>query len=131
MLQRALPLVLGPVLVLQWGAVRKPVLSVSSGLRLVRRCGGWLVNISVTCALWTWRAWSCPARRITPVVHVLELQGAAVIQWALRLVLVLVLQWAAVRKLVSVVLIRASSAGHPVCVVLPSSSPCVRTPCTF
>jgi len=130
-LQRALPLVLGPVLVLQWGAVRKPVVSVSSGLRLVRRCGGWLVNISVTCALWTWRAWSCPARSITPVVHVLELQGAAVIQWALRLVLVLVLQWAVVRKLVSVVLIRASSAAHPVCVVLPFSSPCVRTPCTF
>ena len=64
-------------------------------------------------------------------MHVLELQGAAVIQWALRLVLVLVLQWAAVRLLVSVVLIRASSAVHPVCVVIPLPSPCVRTPCTF
>jgi len=51
MLQWALPLVLGPVLVLQWGAVRKLVVSVSSGLRLERRCGGWLVNISLTCAL--------------------------------------------------------------------------------
>jgi len=50
-LQWALPLVLGPVLVLEWGAVRKLVVSVSSGLRLVRRRGGWLVNISVTCAL--------------------------------------------------------------------------------
>jgi len=112
-LQWSLPLVLGPVLVLQ-GAVRKLVVYLISGLRLVRRCGGWLVNISVTCALWTWRAWSCPARRVTPVVNVLELQGAAVIQWALRLVLVLVLQWAAVRQLVFVVLIRASSAVHPV-----------------
>jgi len=130
-LQWALPLVLEPVLALQWFAVRKLVVSVSSGLRLVRRCGGWLVNISVTCALWTWRAWSCPARRITPVVHVLELEGAAVIQWSLRLVVVLVLQWAAVRQLVSVVLIRASSAVHPVCVVVPSPSPCVSTPCTF
>jgi len=130
-LQWALPLVLGPVLALQWGAVRKLVASVSSGLRLVRRCGGWLVNISVTCAFWTWRAWSCPALRITPVVHVLELQGAAVIQWALRLVLVLVLQWAAVRQLVSVLLIRASSAVHLVCVVVPLPSPCVRTSCTF
>ena len=51
MLQWALPLVLGSVLVLQWGAVRKLVFSVSSGLRLVRRCGGWLVNTSMTCAL--------------------------------------------------------------------------------
>ena len=96
----------------------------------MRRCGGWLVKISVICALWTWRAWSCPARRVTPVVHVLELQGAEVIQWALWLVLVLVLQWAAVRQLVFVVLIRASSAVHPVCVVVPFPSPCVRTPCT-
>jgi len=128
MLQWALPRVLGPVLVLQWGAVRKLFVSVSRGLRLVWRCGGWLVNISVTCALWTWRARSCPARRITPVVHVLELQGAAVIQWALRLVLVLVLQWAAVRLLVSVVLTRASSAVHPVCVVVLFPSPCFRTP---
>ena len=53
------------------------------------------------------------------------------IQWALRLVLVLVLQWAAVRLLVSVFLIRASSAVHPVCVVVPLPSPCVRTPCTL
>jgi len=129
-LQWPLRLVLVPVLVLQRGAVRKLVVSVSSGLRLVRRCGGWLVNISVTCALWTWRAWSCPVRRVTPVVQVLELQRAAVIQCALRLVLVLVLQWVAVRQLVFVVLKRASSAVLLVCVFVPLPSPCVRTPFT-
>ena len=96
-LQWALRLVLVPVLVLQQGAVWTLVISVSRGLRLVRRCGGWLVNISVTCALWTWRAWSCPARRVTLVVQVLELQRAAVILYALRLVLMLVLKRAAVR----------------------------------
>jgi len=56
-------------------------------------------------------------------VQVLELQRAAVIQCAVRLVFVLVLQCAALRQLVIVVLIRASSAVLRVCVFVLLPSP--------